>query len=110
MSSEKYVENYLGHAFIEEPAIQRVTRMRNAAQRQFRETVTQLRALQAERKAANEPLPEFPPVREYDDKPKIIPQVSDEEAESILFERYGFVPSKDGKGLEIPPPRPPEGQ
>jgi hypothetical protein len=60
LTSAQMESTWSGHAFILQPAISRIHRLRNATQRQFRDTVAELRSLQAERAAAPPPHPPEP--------------------------------------------------
>jgi hypothetical protein len=74
LTSAQFESTWSGHAFIAQPAISRIHRLRNSTQKAFRETLAELRALQAERGTAvpyepppePEPLPELP---EFDPEP-----------------------------------------
>jgi len=59
LTDEQTRRGWAGHAFIAEPTIARIHRLRNSTLKQYRETVTRLRALQADRP---DPLPEFEPI------------------------------------------------
>jgi hypothetical protein len=55
LSRDQMETTWTGHAFILNPAISRIHRLRNSTQRAFRETLAELRTLQAERLAQPEP-------------------------------------------------------
>jgi len=61
LTPDKREATWTGHAFIDHPAISRIHRLRTATQRSFHETVTKLRAIQAERAAAAALQPEMEP-------------------------------------------------
>ena len=87
ITSDQMRSTWTGHAFIAQPAISRIHRLRNSTQKAFRETVAELRALQAERDA---PPPDLELIENAAPQPKI-----------------GFVPSTfddDPLPEEIPTP------
>ena len=87
ITSAQMQSTWTCHAFIAQPAISRIHRLRNSTQKAFRETVAELRALQAERDA---PPPDLELIENAAPQPKI-----------------GFVPSTfddDPFASEILPP------
>jgi hypothetical protein len=51
-------ESWTGNAFMDQPAISRIHRLRNSTQRMFHETLAQRRALQAERQTIEDTNPD----------------------------------------------------
>ena len=91
LTPEQREATWTGHAFIDHPAISRIHRLRTAAQRSFHETVTKLRAIQAERAAVA--LPELTAA------PDLQPVDNTTHSSEI-----GFVPSnRDNRLGEAPP-------
>jgi hypothetical protein len=80
LTSAQMESTWTGHAFILQPAISRLHRMRNSTQKAFRETLAELRSLQAENGSAvlYEPPPE-PDVEPIETTPPTV--------------EIGFVPS-----------------
>jgi len=67
LSPDQREATWTGHAFIDQPAISRIHRLRNSTQRAFHETLAELRALQADRATRDpdpEPLETTPPAPE----------------------------------------------
>jgi hypothetical protein len=86
LTSAQMESTWSGHAFILQPAISRIHRLRNSTQRAFRETLAQLRAIQAERAA----------------DPQLDPQAIENTATVV---EIGFVPSNsDDESLGLVPP------
>jgi hypothetical protein len=97
LTSAQMESTWSGHAFIMQPAISRIHRLRNATQRQFRDTVAELRGLQAERAAA-EPDDAAP-----DAEPAADPQPVETTTD---FPEIGFVPSNSCEDLAATTPPP----
>jgi hypothetical protein len=99
LTSTQMESTWTGHAFIAQPAISRIHRLRNSTQKAFRETLAELRSLQAERGTAvpYEPPPEPEPVPELD--PQVIENI-------MADDETGFVSpnSFDDANLFNPPP------
>ena len=81
LTSAQMESTWTGHAFICQPAISRIHRLRSSTQKAFRETLAELRALQAERGTAvpYEPPPEPVPTQPIED--------------ITTYPEIGFVPS-----------------
>jgi hypothetical protein len=79
ITSAQMQSTWTGHAFIAQPAISRIHRLRNSTQKAFRETLAELRALQAERDA---PPPDLELIENAAPQPKIgfVPSTSDDDA------------------------------
>jgi hypothetical protein len=97
LTSAQMESTWSGHAFILQPAISRIHRLRNSTQKAFRETLAELRSLQAERASAVVSEPEPEPAPEPD--PQVIETIpADDE--------IGFVPPNppdDPRPLNLPP-------
>ena len=89
--------SWTGHAFIEQPALARIHRLRNQTQRLFHETLGELRALQAERTAVVDQ-----PEAEADVEPDL-PQPAET---TSTYPEIGFVPSNDLDHPADPVPAP----
>jgi hypothetical protein len=101
LTAAQMESTWTGHAFIAQPAISRIHRLRNSTQKAFRETLAELRSLQAERETAvpYQPPPEpkpFPDLPEFDPQPL---------ETTPLDSEIGFVPPNLLQG-PIPSPYP----
>ncbi len=86
LSAQQIESTWTGHAFIAQPAISRIHRLRNSTQRAFHETLAELRGLQAERAAAAPFEPGPPPQT----APSPIPQPIENTSSNP---EIGFVPA-----------------
>jgi hypothetical protein len=73
ITSAQMQSTWTGHAFIAQPAISRIHRLRNSTQKAFRETLAELRSLQAERSA--DPLPDPEPLPEVVETTAQVPEI-----------------------------------
>ena len=93
LTDDQTRSNCAGHVFIAEPTISRIHRLRNSTLKQYRETVAELRALQATRP---DDLPEFQPVYypwDHRDDPEPEPEPVETKTTSP---EIGFVSSNNG--------------
>ena len=116
MTDYQRTESWAGNAFMDTPAIARIHRLRNQAQRLFHETLEKLRALQSDRLAAEQeapqPIEEPAPSSEIGFVPSISldgpePQPSDPlrvSSASSATPRFGTAPLEPGSTEPAPPP------
>jgi hypothetical protein len=102
LTSDQLTPIWPGHAFIGQPAISRVHRLRNSTQKAFRETLADLLALQSARAELPEPI-------ETTNSPDEIGFVPSNQFTDAQPDEIGFVPSELNKPTpdRREPPAPP---